>query len=88
MTEDSEDQFADTMEYIKTHMTIEQIDSVTPLDLLDSNNYTTREERNSRFDTCKGCDRLFKPTRTCRECGCFMALKTWLSSSECPLGKW
>lgn len=63
-------------------------DDVTPLDLLSSNNYTTKEIRDERFDICKGCDRLFKPTRTCKECGCFMALKTWLKDAHCPLHKW
>lgn len=66
----------------------EAADAVTPADLLNSANYTDRATRNERFDTCKGCDRLFKPTRTCRECGCFMALKTWLSDATCPVGKW
>ena len=61
---------------------------VSPLDLLSSENYTTRTIRDSRLDICKGCEELFKPTRTCKQCGCFMALKTWISSSECPLGKW
>ena len=63
-------------------------DDVTPIDLLSSNNYTNKETRNSRFDICKSCDRLFAPTRTCKECGCFMAMKTWLKMAECPLGKW
>lgn len=66
----------------------EAMDSVTPLDLLDSDNYTNKEERDRRYDTCKACDRLFKPTRTCKECGCFMSLKTWLKDATCPLGKW
>lgn len=61
---------------------------VSPMDLLSSDNYTTREQRDGRLSTCKDCDSLFKPTRTCRECGCFMALKTWLKDATCPLGKW
>jgi hypothetical protein len=61
---------------------------VTPIDLLFSKNYVDKETRASRFDTCKGCDSLFKPTRTCKECGCFMALKTWLIDASCPLQKW
>jgi protein-arginine kinase activator protein McsA len=84
----SENEFEDTMKYVDNHMSTEQIDSVTPLDLLSSTNYTTKEVRDSRFTTCKDCDRLFKPTRTCKECGCFMALKTWLKDASCPLGKW
>lgn len=63
-------------------------DDVTPLDLLNNENYTNRQVRSERFDICKECDRLFKPTRTCKECGCFMAMKTWLKGAYCPLGKW
>lgn len=65
-----------------------QADAVSPLDLLDSANYTDRVTRDARFATCKGCERLFKPTASCRECGCFMALKTWLKDATCPLGRW
>ena len=41
-----------------------------------------------RMSICKSCDRFFKPTKQCKECLCFMFLKTKLSSSECPIGKW
>ena len=45
----------------------------------------TTEER---LAICKGCDRLFKPTMTCKECGCFMKVKTHMKSQKCPIGKW
>lgn len=64
------------------------MDEAKPWDLLDSDNYTTEKNRGDRYNTCLGCERLFKPTRTCKECGCFMSLKTWLKHAECPLGKW
>lgn len=63
-------------------------DNVTPIDLLSGDNYTSAKIRGERYEACLGCERLFKPTRTCKECGCFMALKTWLQSASCPLGKW
>ena len=62
----------------------ESADQLTPLDLL-TGEYTDKATRDARFDICKGCDRLFKPTRTCKECGCFMALKTWLKDARCAL---
>jgi hypothetical protein len=68
--------------------TDEHAKQVTPLDLLSSDNYTTKDTRDGRLNTCKDCDRLFKPTRTCRECGCFMAVKTWLKDATCPIGHW
>lgn len=68
--------------------TDEHARQVNPFDLLSSNKYTTSEQRNDRLDICKDCDELFKPTRTCKHCGCFMALKTWLKDATCPLNKW
>lgn len=62
--------------------------NATPIDLLSGENYTTKEIRDGRYETCLGCERLFKPLRSCKECGCFMSLKTWLKHAECPMGKW
>lgn len=59
-----------------------------PKDLFNKHNYVDSEIRGGRYNTCLGCDRLFKPTKTCRECGCFVNRKTWLKDAECPLGKW
>lgn len=58
------------------------------IDLFDRENYIDRTTKNKRYEICLGCDRLFKPTKTCLECGCFMNKKTWLKDAECPLGKW
>lgn len=82
------DEFLDKGQPVEAGLTDEQVETVTPLDLLSSDNYTDRTTRNERLDVCKGCERLFKPTRTCRECGCFMGLKTWLNNASCPIGKW
>ena len=41
-----------------------------------------------RFATCLDCEHLFKPTSTCKKCGCFMKVKVRLKGSECPIGKW
>ena len=43
---------------------------------------------NRRLDMCKGCEFLFKPTNTCKKCGCFMDVKTKFATSSCPIGKW
>jgi hypothetical protein len=61
---------------------------VKPWHMLSNENYTEKNIRDARYDECKRCDKLFKPTRTCKECGCFMAMKTWLKEAECPIGKW
>ena len=44
-------------------------------------NYSTR------LDICKLCPSLLKGV-TCKECLCFVHLKTRFKSQQCPLGKW
>jgi hypothetical protein len=66
----------------------EQSRDVRIRDLLHPENYLEQEGRDARLDVCRGCERLFAPTMTCKECGCFMAAKTWLAKATCPLGKW
>lgn len=46
------------------------------------------EVKQNRLDECGKCDRLFEPTYTCKECGCFMKIKTKFKHAKCPLGKW
>ena len=41
-----------------------------------------------RYGICQGCEKLYKPTDTCKACGCFMKVKTWIPNQECPLKKW
>lgn len=41
-----------------------------------------------RASICNSCPELFKPTWTCKKCGCFMKIKVRVAASECPLGKW
>jgi hypothetical protein len=70
------------------NMTEQEMNEAKPWDLLNNNNYVDESTRNGRYATCLDCDKLFKPTRTCKECGCFMSLKTWLKNASCPIGKW
>ena len=49
---------------------------------------STQREEMSRLDICRSCDKYIKVTSTCKECGCFMVLKTKLKKSKCPLDKW
>lgn len=48
----------------------------------------SEDDRNIRYDICKSCEHFYHPTTTCKKCGCFMVIKTYLSFSECPVGKW
>jgi hypothetical protein len=44
--------------------------------------------RERRLDLCLSCEHLFKPTDSCKKCGCFVRAKTWLKDAKCPLNKW
>ena len=79
---------AKQMNDAKNHMSDEVAANVTPLDLLNSKNYTTKDVRNSRYETCKQCPEFFNPIKMCKECGCSMPMKTWLKNATCPIGKW
>jgi hypothetical protein len=62
--------------------------SATPFGLVDKESYTSEEEAKARLDMCNGCDRFINLTKQCKECGCFMPLKTKLKNTKCPLNKW
>jgi len=42
---------------------------------------------NRRWDICKACPELTASNR-CKQCGCFMKVKTKIATSRCPIGKW
>jgi len=46
------------------------------------------EDPEDRWSLCQSCEYLFKPTGTCKKCGCFMKVKTKLAKAKCPIGKW
>jgi hypothetical protein len=50
--------------------------------------FVEKEKAFERLAICNDCPSLFKPTWSCKECGCFMKVKARLESSSCPLGKW
>ncbi len=41
-----------------------------------------------RLEVCNQCEKFDKTFFTCKECGCFMKLKTLFPESKCPLAKW
>ncbi len=44
----------------------------------------------SRLTICKlnRCGKYRKSLAMCKECGCFLKLKTYITSQKCPLGHW
>lgn len=62
---------------------------VKPWDFLNPNTeYASDDEAGKRFSICLSCPSLNQTTKTCKECGCFMAAKTKLKAATCPLNKW
>lgn len=59
-----------------------------PWDLLNSENNTSEEVSEKRFQICKSCPELIQLTSQCKKCGCVMPLKVKLKAAECPIGKW
>ena len=59
-----------------------------PWDALNPAEYADSELADSRYKICLECPRLIRATKQCRECGCFMAIKTKLATAQCPIGKW
>jgi hypothetical protein len=56
---------------------------------LENNNiFVDKEMQNYRYNICKSCDKFINLTKQCKECGCFMTLKTRLKLTSCPIGKW
>jgi hypothetical protein len=41
-----------------------------------------------RLIICKRCPSLSAMLFICKECGCFMKVKTKIPTAKCPLGKW
>ena len=68
--------------FVPLDATPEQLDAITPPEQFAP---VAEVTRNERLDICKGCDRLFAPTLTCKECFCFMGVKTWIPSAHCAL---
>jgi hypothetical protein len=67
----------------------ERLGETRPWDMINPNTeYVTEEESERRYDVCKACPELIELTKQCKQCGCFMAMKTKLAKAECPLKKW
>jgi hypothetical protein len=55
--------------------------------LEDSNLKVPEAVREERLTICKSCPQMHD-VGLCKLCGCYMPVKTYLSSSSCPLKKW
>jgi|TARA_R110000751_G_scaffold2471_6_gene13432 hypothetical protein len=50
--------------------------------------FVPNEVYEDRIAICKSCVYYFKPTGTCKDCGCFMKIKARLAPMECSQKKW
>ena len=48
----------------------------------------SQEEQDRRLAICHVCEFWDASQQRCSKCGCFGQWKTWLSSQQCPVGKW
>tara|TARA_Y100001937_G_scaffold56864_2_gene78096 strand:- start:991 stop:1389 length:399 start_codon:yes stop_codon:yes gene_type:complete len=53
-----------------------------------ANFFVTKKLKEQRLNICRACEFYFKPTGTCRKCGCFMRIKSSIAVMGCPIGKW
>tara|TARA_R110000787_G_scaffold169301_1_gene282050 strand:- start:162 stop:563 length:402 start_codon:yes stop_codon:yes gene_type:complete len=50
--------------------------------------FVPNEVYEDRIAICKTCVYYFKPTGTCKDCGCFMKIKARLAPMACSQKKW
>lgn len=61
---------------------------VSPVDFFNpETEYASSDKANERMSICENCPEL-SITNQCKQCGCFMHLKTKLAHATCPLNKW
>lgn len=50
----------------------------------------SKEIQQERLNICNICEFKSSSSRRikCSKCGCYMEVKTWIASSECPVQKW
>lgn len=65
-----------------------KLGNTRPWDIANQSNHADTKTASDRMAICEACPRLLKATKQCKECGCFMVLKTKLKEASCPLGKW
>jgi len=66
-----------------------KLGATRPWDMINPNvEHASEEEASARMAICEGCPSLLRVTHQCKECGCFMKMKTKLKTAACPLGKW
>jgi len=50
--------------------------------------FISEEKREKRLEVCRRCVEYNATLYQCRECGCFLKIKSLLKNQKCPKGKW
>jgi hypothetical protein len=50
--------------------------------------FVDKETQDKRMSICEGCSFFDKSQTRCRQCGCFMTVKTKFRTVQCPLKFW
>lgn len=61
---------------------------VNSINIIPNSNRSSESTAAKRLEICRACDLLYKPTDTCKKCGCFMVVKTNMKNVKCPIDKW
>lgn len=48
----------------------------------------SEEEAKKRLSICKSCEFFDQSRQRCSQCGCKLAIKTYLKAEKCPINKW
>lgn len=65
-----------------------KVGDARPWHMFDPTKHAELPVAEARMQICEQCPRFVHITKQCKECGCFMNLKTKLSGAKCPLDKW
>lgn len=63
-------------------------DQAKPWHILSTSNTVDEEIGKKRMEICEQCPELSPKTKQCKQCGCFMVMKTKITLATCPLEKW
>lgn len=50
--------------------------------------HVSKKEASRRLNICKECKYYTPDTSRCKECGCYLLIKTKWKSEDCPIHKW
>lgn len=48
----------------------------------------SNETKSERLEICKSCEFFNESLYQCKQCGCFLQIKTSWATEKCPIDKW